>query len=545
MAITTRRTGDQRTRRTPTYDGSAMGRLRISPRAYRQVTLAAAILLALIIVTGAAVRLTGSGLGCPEWPNCTNGHLTAGASDDIHAKIEFANRMVTGLVSLGVIVAVLGSLVRLPRRRDLVWLSVGLVVGVIAQALLGALVVEELLSPPFVMGHFLLSAVLLADAIVLYHRAGIPDDMRSRPAVRSGTLWLGRLLVLSASVVLVTGTVVTGAGPHSGDAGSNAKLKATRLDIAVPEVARIHGTSVMVFLGLTLVTLWVVSREPGTRRVMQRLGTPAGADRGAGRDRLHAVLQRRPAAAGRHPRRGRHRGLQRHPGRAPGDVRAGAPPGGDLRDRFAPGTGQIGAFLARNSSRRGWSRVPGAVATLRVQLNRAIRRQYGVPLSNVILRTLAVLTAVAALGFGPAAPAGAAPTGTVATGTRDLGVLNEQYNLTRLRLEKATAALQATQNRLAATKARSEAIQELVRARSASLYEGAAGGGVAAILDVRSVNEFGRRTQYVSAAAKPDRALLQSLSRTLERLNIEQKAASEAKDHLRAEAERPPPPGAS
>ena len=272
MAITTRRTDDQRTRRTPTYDGTAMSRLRISPRAYRQVTLAAAILLAAIIVTGAAVRLTGSGLGCPDWPNCTNGHLTAGASDDVHAKIEFANRMVTGLVSIGVIVAVLGSLVRTPRRKDLVWLSLGLVIGVIAQALLGALVVEELLSPPFVMGHFLLSAVLLADAIVLYHRAGIPDDARSRPAVRSGTLWLGRLLVLSASVVLVTGTVVTGSGPHSGDAGSHAKLKATRLDFTVPEVARIHGTSVMVFLALTLVTLWVVSRDPGARRVMQRVG---------------------------------------------------------------------------------------------------------------------------------------------------------------------------------------------------------------------------------------------------------------------------------
>jgi cytochrome c oxidase assembly protein subunit 15 len=167
---------------------------------------------------------------------------------------------------------VLGSLVRLPRRRDLIWLSVGLVIGVIAQALLGALVVSELLSPPFVMGHFLLSAVLLADAIVLYHRAGIPDDMRSRPGVKPGTLWLGRLLVLSASVVLITGTVVTGAGPHSGDAGDNAKLKATRLDIAVPEVARIHGTSVMVFLGLALIALWVVSRDPGGQRVMKRLG---------------------------------------------------------------------------------------------------------------------------------------------------------------------------------------------------------------------------------------------------------------------------------
>ncbi|HEY3722781.1 MAG TPA: COX15/CtaA family protein [Acidimicrobiia bacterium] len=249
-----------------------MGRLGISPRAYRQITLVAAILLAAIIVTGAAVRLTGSGLGCPDWPNCTNGHLTSGASHSVHANIEFANRVVTGLVSLAVIVAVLGSLVRRPRRGDLVWLSLGLVVGLIGQIVLGALVVEELLDPPFVMGHFLLSAVLLANAIVLYHRAGIPDDARSRPSVRWGTLWLGRLLVLSASVVLVTGTVVTGSGPHSGDAGSNARLKATRLDFRVPEVARIHGTSVMVFLGLTLVTLWVVSRDPGARRVMSRVG---------------------------------------------------------------------------------------------------------------------------------------------------------------------------------------------------------------------------------------------------------------------------------
>jgi len=219
------------------------------------------------------VRLTGSGLGCPEWPNCTKGHLTAGNSD-LHAQIEFANRMVTGLVSFGVIIAVLGSLVRMPRRRDLVWLSLGLVVGVIAQALLGALVVQELLSPPFVMGHFLLSAVLLANAIELYHRAGIPDGMRSRPAFSAGPVWLARVLVLAASVVLVTGTVVTGAGPHSGDAGSNAKLKATRLDLAVPEVARIHGTSVMVFLGLTLVALWVASRlrGPVAKRLVQRIG---------------------------------------------------------------------------------------------------------------------------------------------------------------------------------------------------------------------------------------------------------------------------------
>jgi cytochrome c oxidase assembly protein subunit 15 len=253
-----------------------MRRLRLSPRAYRWVTLAAAILLALIIVTGAAVRLTGSGLGCPEWPNCTAGSLVPEAESDTHAWIEFVNRLITGLVSLGVILAVLGSLVRMPRRKDLVWLSVGLVVGVIAQALLGALVVEKLLDPKFVMGHFLLSAVLLANAIELYHRAGLPDDARSTPAFGSGPVWLGRLLVLAVSVVLVTGTVVTGAGPHSGDAGPESDLRATRLDLEVAEVARIHGTSVMVFLALVLVTLFVMSRRPGAHRPVQRLGILLG-----------------------------------------------------------------------------------------------------------------------------------------------------------------------------------------------------------------------------------------------------------------------------
>ena len=268
--ITTRRTGDQRTRRAPTYDGPAMGRLRISPRAYRQVTLAAAILLALIIVTGAAVRLTGSGLGCPEWPNCTKGHLTAGASDDIHAKVEFANRVVTGLVSVGVILAVLGSLVRLPRRKDLVWLSLGLVVGVIAQALLGALVVEELLDPPFVMGHFLLSAVLLADAIVLYHRAELPDDCAAIP-LRSAD---DDVAPPTARAERVGGARDRNRGHRRGSALRRRGIaRQPQSDPPRPRGARgrahprheRHGLP-----RLTLVTLWVVSREPGTRRVMQR-----------------------------------------------------------------------------------------------------------------------------------------------------------------------------------------------------------------------------------------------------------------------------------
>src|SRR3569832_2037410 len=110
---------------------------RLTPDAYRRVTMFAAVSLAVIVETGATVRLTGTGLGCTNWPACTHGHLAPAQIDDSPAMIEFLNRLVTGIVSVAAIVAVLGSMVRVPRRRDLTWLSWGLVVGVIAQIVLG------------------------------------------------------------------------------------------------------------------------------------------------------------------------------------------------------------------------------------------------------------------------------------------------------------------------------------------------------------------------------------------------------------------------
>jgi heme A synthase len=101
--------------------------MRLSPSAYRRITVIAAVLVGIIIVTGAAVRLTGSGLGCPSWPNCSPGRLTPHSATSYHAMVEFVNRTFTGAVSIGVIAAVLGSLLRTPRRRDLTWLSLGLV----------------------------------------------------------------------------------------------------------------------------------------------------------------------------------------------------------------------------------------------------------------------------------------------------------------------------------------------------------------------------------------------------------------------------------
>jgi cytochrome c oxidase assembly protein subunit 15 len=247
---------------------------RLSPVQYRRVTVVAALLLAAIIVTGSAVRLTGSGLGCPDWPNCEPGRLTPYAANDFHAMVEFVNRMVTGLVSLAVVVAVLGSLVRVPRRRDLVLLSLGLVAGVIVQIVLGKLVVEKLLSPPWVMSHFLVSMVLLANALVLCRRAGQPDDAFARrpvPLAAPSVVWMSRVLVVAAAVVVVTGTVVTGSGPHSGDVPGTSQ-RATRLELHIPDVVRIHGTSAMVLLGLVLVTLALVYRSGAARGVVNRLG---------------------------------------------------------------------------------------------------------------------------------------------------------------------------------------------------------------------------------------------------------------------------------
>ena len=250
-----------------------MSRWRLTPRHYRRITVVAAYFLGAIIVTGAAVRLTGSGLGCPEWPNCTSGSLAPTPEVGVHGWVEFVNRLVTGLVSIAVIVAVLGALVRTPRRRDLTWLAVGLVVGVVAQALLGALVVKKLLDPPFVMGHFLVSAVLLANAIVLVWRSGVPDGARTPVVVSALVHRWAAVVMLVASAVLVTGTVVTGSGPHSGDAGSAAdiSLRATRLDLSVSVVTRVHGTTVMVFLALVVGLLTIVVRTRAPRLLYRRL----------------------------------------------------------------------------------------------------------------------------------------------------------------------------------------------------------------------------------------------------------------------------------
>lgn len=239
-----------------------MRRPTLSPPAYRRITFLAVLALVFIIVTGGAVRLTGSGLGCPDWPTCARNRVVA--PWEYHAIVEFANRTITGLVSVAVILAVLGSLLRAPRRRDLIWLSVGLVAGVVGQIVLGGLTVLFELRPGFVMAHFLLSMALLANAVVLHHRAGRPAGP-TRPAVGRDLLALGRLGVAAAALVVFLGTVVTSSGPHGGDE------RAQRLPFLLRDVARLHGTAVMLFLAVVLVTLWRLAKD-GAPAVLIRRG---------------------------------------------------------------------------------------------------------------------------------------------------------------------------------------------------------------------------------------------------------------------------------
>jgi cytochrome c oxidase assembly protein subunit 15 len=236
---------------------------RVSPPAYRRITLFALLALAFIIVTGASVRLTGSGLGCSDWPTCEQDQFVARL--EFHPMVEFVNRLITGLVSVAVILAVLGSLLRVPRRRDLTWLSVGLVIGVVAQIVLGAIVVIVELDPVSVIGHFLVSMILVWIAVVLHERAG-HDGSHGIAVVPRGVVLLGRLMVVVGLAAIVAGTVVTATGPHGGD--ENAE-RLTTFDIT--EVVRVHAVLAWVLLGATIVAMaWL--RRTGAPRDLDRRG---------------------------------------------------------------------------------------------------------------------------------------------------------------------------------------------------------------------------------------------------------------------------------
>jgi len=225
----------------------------MSPAAYTRICWIALVLLCTIVVTGAAVRLTGSGLGCSDWPKCNSEKFIDVSTG--HGAIEQVNRLFTGFVAAGVIAAVLAARRRSPYRRDLVVLSWGLVIGVLAQVVLGGIVVLTGLHPLANMGHFALSMVLVANALVLVRRSTRPDEGCTARTVDSPQNLLIRLVVLLGTMAAVTGTVVTGTGPHAGDE------EAPRFEFVISHVARIHGITVIATLVACLVLAVTLRRN--------------------------------------------------------------------------------------------------------------------------------------------------------------------------------------------------------------------------------------------------------------------------------------------
>ncbi|HVE47232.1 MAG TPA: COX15/CtaA family protein [Acidimicrobiales bacterium] len=234
----------------------------ISPRGYQRVALLALLGLPLIIVVGGAVRLTGSGLGCPEWPNCDTDRLVA--PTEYHALVEFVNRLLSGLVGLPILLAARGAWRRRPRRRDLVWLSSGLLAGVVVQVLIGRLTVTSDLSPPVVMAHFLLAMAMLANGVVLHWAAGRADGSEGRPLVAPDLRRLGSLIVGATALVVVLGSFVTAAGPHGGDEN------APRLDLPLRSAAQLHGATVVLLLLMVTAMLVLLRRAEAPAGVRQR-----------------------------------------------------------------------------------------------------------------------------------------------------------------------------------------------------------------------------------------------------------------------------------
>jgi cytochrome c oxidase assembly protein subunit 15 len=248
-------------------------RFTIRPATYAYIGYAALATLTLIIFTGAAVRLTGSGLGCHSWPNCAPGQLLPELSS--HALIEYGNRMVTGVVGLPCVLAAVGAFRLRPFRRDLVVPAVILPLGVFAQAILGGLTVLFDLSWEMVIAHYLLSAALLVAGAVLVWRMRRPAGAAAPAHPRSLVLAV-RALAAFGAYVIVAGTFATAAGPHAGGSGTGDLVDRLHAFGAstLRTLIHLHGHSATA-MGIALVGLWLFARRRGASRQLQRTLTVA------------------------------------------------------------------------------------------------------------------------------------------------------------------------------------------------------------------------------------------------------------------------------
>ncbi|HVA04059.1 MAG TPA: COX15/CtaA family protein [Acidimicrobiales bacterium] len=302
----------------------------VTPRAFLRITQVTLVIVVLNIVTGAAVRLSDSGLGCPDWPTCSQHRLTPALS--LHPDIEFGNRLVVVVLCIATALALVAARRRSPRRRDLVWLSAGLLGGVIGEAVLGAVVVYTKLNPYVVMTHFMVGIALLTDAFVLALRAGRPDMVGAgvrdgvgarvgAPVSKAGVSQAGvsqagvsqagvsqagvsqvgvsqvgvsqagvsqagvsQAVVSKAGVskvgarekrvsqvMLVLLAVVVMAGTATTGAGPHAGGPgAKRLPIALEDMTRIHSGLVICLVALTIALLYLLDHTGAPRSVLDR-----------------------------------------------------------------------------------------------------------------------------------------------------------------------------------------------------------------------------------------------------------------------------------
>ena len=224
-----------------------------------------------IVLSGAAVRLTGSGLGCPDWPTCFKGRITG--SWGIHHFIEYGNRVVTLLLICVTIATLVAAIWREVRRQDLIILSGMLIAGVVADAILGAFVVYSKLNPWLVSLHMLLSLSMVVISAVLYHRSKYVYGGNARSDVRDRHfLLIARLLWIPFVVLLITGTMTTGSGPHAGS--SQGQLVARRLPFAFSSAAWVHSLAAVLFIGLItglLFAIWTKDAPSALRLGVRRL----------------------------------------------------------------------------------------------------------------------------------------------------------------------------------------------------------------------------------------------------------------------------------
>ncbi len=222
-------------------------------RVYRAIAWVMVVMLCTIIVSGAIVRLSNSGLGCSDWPRCEPGHFTSLGS--INQRIEQFNRFYSGLIIVPISLSVIAAYLARPRRRDFVTLSWVLVVLYLFEAVLGGIAVKVDLQWFSVMTHFLLAIILLGVALLNLERARVhPGPPAS--AVTAATRRLVVVVWLAVVTVIVLGTLVTAAGPHGGD-----RLHAERLTWPIEDAARTHGIAVNVALALLLLLIWRLRRE--------------------------------------------------------------------------------------------------------------------------------------------------------------------------------------------------------------------------------------------------------------------------------------------